>query len=61
MRKKPKIHIKEENRGKFTEYCKRKGYKKVTQKCIQEGLRSKNLTTRKRAVFAKNTRKWKHK
>ena len=57
--KEAKIVINPKNKGKFTEYCKRKGYKKVTQKCINEGLKSKNPLTRKRALFAKVVRKWK--
>ena len=48
------IHIKPENKGKFTEYC----GGKVTSKCIQKGLNSSNPTVRKRANFARNARKW---
>lgn len=48
------IHIKPENRGKFTKYC----GGKVTNECIQRGLKSKNPTIRKRANFARNARKW---
>lgn len=48
------IHIKKKNRGKFTEYC----GGKVTSECIQRGLHSSNPTTRKRANFARNARKW---
>lgn len=48
------IHIKKENRGKFTDYC----GGKVTSECIQRGLHSSNPTTRKRANFARNARKW---
>ena len=48
--------IKKKNRGKFTEYCKRKGYGGVTEACIAEGKRSRSSTTRKRATFAKNVR-----
>lgn len=48
------IHIKKKNRGKFTEYC----GGKVTDECIQRGLHSSNPTTRKRANFARNARKW---
>ena len=55
------IHIKKKNRGKFTEYCKRKGYSGVTSQCIAEGKRSSNPTTRKRATFAGSARKWKKK
>lgn len=53
---KNKIHIKKENRGKFTEYC----GGKVTSKCIQRGKNSSNPVIRKRATFAANVRKWKH-
>ncbi len=51
---KKKIEIKPENKGKFTQYCKRKGYKGVTKKCIEEGKKSPNPKTRKRATFAAN-------
>ena len=50
------IHIKEKNKGKFTDYC----GGKVTDECIQRGKNSSNPTTRKRATFADNARKWKH-
>lgn len=50
------IHIKKENRGKFTEYC----GGKVTSECIVRGKRSSSPTIRKRAVFAQNARKFKH-
>ena len=52
-----RIHIKPENRGKFTEYC----GGKVTSECIAKGKRSSNPTIRKRATFAANARKWKKK
>lgn len=48
------IHIKKENRGKFTEYC---GVK-VTQECIDKAKKSNNPTLKKRAIFAENARKW---
>ena len=48
------IHIKKENRGKFTEYC----GGKVTQECIDKAKRSNNPTLRKRATFADNARHW---
>lgn len=51
-----KIHIKEENRGKFTDYC----GGKVTSECIARGKASSSPTIRKRATFAANARKWKH-
>ena len=50
------IHIKKKNRGKFTDYC----GGKVTEECIRKGKKSSNPTTRKRANFAANARKWKH-
>ncbi|MGM9531677.1 hypothetical protein [Intestinibacter sp.] len=53
---KNKIHIKKENRGKFTEYC----GGKVTSECIQRGKNSSNPVIRKRATFAANVRKFKH-
>ena len=51
------IKIKKKNRGKFTDYC----GGEVTQKCIDKAKKSKNPTLRKRATFADNARKWKHK
>ena len=50
------IHIKKENRGKFTDYC----GGKVTSACIAKGKSSSNPAIRKRATFAANARKWKH-
>ena len=52
-----KIYIKKKNRGKFTDYC----GGKVTSACIARGKNSPNPTIRKRATFAANARKWKHK
>lgn len=51
-----KIHIKKENRGKFTDYC----GGKVTNACIQKGKNSPDPKIRKRATFAANARTWKH-
>ncbi len=51
-----KIHIKKKNIGSFTRYCNGK----VTEECIRKGKNSSNSTTRKRANFASNARKWKH-
>lgn len=48
------IHIKPENRGKFTETMRRTG------KTAEELKHSSNPLTRKRATFAINARKWKH-
>ena len=52
------IKIKKENVGKFTEYCKSKGYGGVTSKCISEGKASNSPAIRKRATFAKNAKSW---
>ena len=51
-----KIHIKKENRGKFTDYC----GGKVTEECIQRGKNSPDPKIRKRATFADNVRRFKH-
>lgn len=48
------IHIKPENKGKFT------ATKKRTGKSTEELTHSKNPITKKRAIFAKNAKKWKH-
>lgn len=56
FKKGSKIHIKKENRGKFTDYC----GGKVTSECIARGKSSPNPAIRKRATFAANARKWKH-
>ena len=55
--KKGGIHIKKKNKGKFTDYC----GGKVTQECIERGKKSSDPKTRKRATFAQNARRWKHK
>lgn len=52
-----RIHIKKENKGKFTDYC----GGTVTNECIQRGKHSSDPAVRKRATFAANARKWKHK
>ena len=48
------IHIKPENKGKFT------ATKKATGKSTEELTHSKNPVTKKRAVFAQNAAKFKH-
>lgn len=48
------IHIKPENRGKFTETMRRTG------KTAEQLKHSSNPLTRKRATFAINARKWNH-
>ena len=51
-----KIHIKEKNKGKFTEYCDGE----VTQNCIDKAKNGGNPTLKKRAIFSENVRSWKH-
>jgi len=56
------IKIKPSRKGKFTEYCKRRGYGGVTNACIKEAENSNNPSVRKMAVFADNAKhKFKHK
>lgn len=57
LKKGSTINIKKKNRGKFTSYC----GGNVTSECISRGKHSSNPAIRKRAVFAENARKWKHK
>lgn len=52
-----KIHIKESQKGTFTRWC----GGNVTDECIQRGKNSSNPKIRKKAMFAANVRKWKHK
>jgi hypothetical protein len=52
--------VKPKNVGKFTDHCKREGAKGVTEACIQKGMHSKNLKTRREANFANNMRKINH-
>ncbi len=51
-----KIHIKKENRGKFTSYC----GGKVTSACIAKAKASGNPKLIKRATFAQNAKHFKH-
>lgn len=55
MKKGGTIHINPANKGKFT------ATKKSTGKSTEELTHSKNPLTRKRAIFAQNAKKWKHK
>lgn len=45
------------NKGAFTKWCKQQGYDGVTQECIEKGKKSKNPTTKKRAVLAETFKK----
>ena len=49
------IKIKPENKGKFN------ATKKRTGKSTEELTHSSNPLTRKRAIFAQNAKRWKHK
>lgn len=57
FKKGSKIHIKESQKGTFTKYC----GGNVTSECIQRGKNSPDPKIRKKATFAANARKWKHK
>lgn len=50
------IKIKKNNKGSFIKYCNGK----VTSECIKRGKQSPYLAIRKKAIFAENSRKWKH-
>ena len=51
------IHIKPSQKGSFTKYCNGK----VTEECIRRGKNSPDPKIRKKATFAQNARRWKHK
>lgn len=57
-RRKGGIKIKKANRGKLRKSTKTKKGKKIPVSKLQKMKRSKNPTTRKRATFALNARKW---
>jgi hypothetical protein len=61
LKKGGKIYIKKKNRGKFTESAKRAG--QSVQEHARSVLNDPNATPlqRKRANFARNVAKWKHK
>lgn len=52
------IHIKKANRGKLRKTAKAKKGKKIPASKLRSMKKSKNPTTRKRATFAMNARKW---
>ena len=41
-------------KGKFTKYCKSKGFKSVTRECIAKAKKSKSKDLRKEVIFAEN-------
>lgn len=60
-KRKSGIHIKKKNRGKLRASTKTKKGQKIPLSTLRRLAKSKNPTTRKRAQFALNARKWKHK
>lgn len=61
------IKIKEENKGKFTSWCKRNGYDSVSEACIKQGKeycddgkgdKKNDSEVCKMATFAKNAKSW---
>jgi len=42
--------------GSFTDWCKKRGYRGATAGCIEEGMRSRNPTIRRRASLARTLR-----
>jgi hypothetical protein len=60
MRPTTPIHIKPQNKGKFTSYAKSKG--ESVQQAASSVLNNPNAsgTLKKRANFAKNAAKWNH-
>ena len=54
LQAKSQIHIDPKNKGKFTRYCKAKGYDGVTCQCICDALKSGNTERVREAIFAYN-------
>lgn len=61
MAKKSGIHIKKSNRGKLRKSTGTKKGKKIPVSKLRKMKKSKNPKTRKRATFALNARRFKHK
>jgi hypothetical protein len=57
-RRKSGIHIKKANRGKLRKTAGTKKGRKIPASKLKQMKNSKNPTTRKRANFAVNARKW---
>jgi len=55
------IHIRKKNRGKLRKKAGAKKGQRISRKKLEQMKRGKNPTTRKRANFALNARKWKKK
>jgi len=46
---KPRVKI---QKGRFTDWCKRQGYKGVTEACINKGQAAKSASVKRMANFA---------
>ncbi len=55
------IHIKKSHKGLLHKDTGTKPGKKISAAALTKALHSKNPAVRKRAVFAKNAKKWAHK
>ena len=55
------IDIKKSHEGLFHKDMKKKSGSPITDADIEKGLKSEDPAVRKRANFARNARKWKHK
>lgn len=55
------IEIKKSHKGRFARDVGKKPGEHITESDIEKGLHSKDPAERKRANFARNARKWKHK
>jgi oligoendopeptidase F len=60
-RRKSGIHIKKANRGKLRKAAGTKKGRKIPVSTLRRLKKSSNPKTRKRATFALNARKWRHK
>jgi oligoendopeptidase F len=58
--RKARAPIKKSNQGKLRRSTRTKKGQKIPVSTLQRLKKSKNPTTRKRATFALNARKWKH-
>lgn len=56
--RKNRIEIREENRGKFTDYCKGLGHEGVTDACIRTAKKSRSKDVRAMGTFAMNAKSW---
>lgn len=57
-RKKNRIEIREESRGKLTDYCNGLGHEGVTDACIRTAKKSRSKDVRAMGTFAMNAKSW---